>query len=38
MRRKHISRRKSRRIFSRTAQKIHKMNLPRVISRGGFEL
>lgn len=35
MRRRRISGRKSRRIFTRTARRVHKRNLPRRVMRGG---
>lgn len=37
-RRKRISRRYSKRLFRRTARKVHKMNLPRHVARGGIRL
>ena len=36
--RKHLSRRVSKRLFSRTAQRTHKKNLGATISRGGIRL
>lgn len=36
MKRRRISRRKSKRLFSRTARRIHKKNIYRKLSRGGI--
>lgn len=36
--RKHLSRRRSRRLFRRTASKVHRRNLRRKLSRGGYRL
>lgn len=38
MRRKTISRKTSKRVFSRTASKVNRRNLPRPIMRGGIRL
>ena len=38
VKRKAMSRKKSRRVFTKTAQKVHKKNLPRVVRRGGIRL
>lgn len=38
VKRKKLSSRYNKRIFKRTARKVHKMNLPRHVSRGGIRL
>lgn len=38
VRRKRLSKRYNKRIFKRTARRVHKMNLPRHVSRGGIRL
>lgn len=38
MRRRRMSRRKSRRLFSKTARRVHRKNLVRRMTRGGYML
>ena len=38
MRRRKITRRGSRKLFRKTATRVHKKNMPRTIMRGGYRL